>query len=43
MRLSIITLQFHLKKQNKQNKQANKQSKLLSLTASCEKKELLNQ
>ena len=40
MRLSIITLQFHLKKQNKQ---ANKQSKLLSLTASCEKKELLNQ
>ena len=44
-RLSIITLQFQLKKEkqtNKQtNKQANKQSNPLTLTVSCEKRSCL--
>ena len=34
MKLWIITLQFHLKKQNKQT---NKQNNLLTSTVSCEK------
>ena len=34
MKLWIITLQFQLKKQNKQT---NKQNNLLTLTVSCEK------
>ena len=35
MKLWIITLQFQLKKQNKQT---NKQNNLLTLTISCEKR-----
>ena len=38
MKLWIITLQIHLKKQKKTNKQTNKQNNLLTLTISCEKK-----
>ena len=38
MRLLIITLQLHLKKENKQT---NKQSSLLTLTFSCQKRSYL--
>ena len=38
MKLWIITLQFQLKKQNKQT---NKQNNLLTLTVSCEKRSCL--